>query len=363
MQIPIPCVLMRGGTSRGPYFLSSDLPSDKATRDAVLLSIMGSPDVRQIDGLGGATPLTSKVAIISPSSHPWAQVDYLFAQVSIEESVVDTSPSCGNMLAGVGPFAIEQGLVTAEEGETSVRIRNVNTDSLIEAIVQTPNKAVSYNGTTRIDGVPGCSAAILLNFSRVVGSKTGKLLPTNEVQTRIDGIDVTCLDVAVPMVIARARDLAKTGYENPMALEADREFMERLERIRRQAGKLMGLGDVRGRVVPKVALLSEPRLTGQINSRYFTPDRCHEAHAVTGAICVATCTVLFGSVADRLVKTSDELPERVVIEHPSGTIEVALRLQRNDHHLEVLSAGVVRTARRIFSGNVYVPGGLWNGQI
>lgn len=359
MQTAIPCVMMRGGTSRGPYFKASDLPTDSATRDRVLLAAMGSPDDRQIDGIGGATTLTSKVAIVSPSDHPQADVDYLFAQVSIDRAFVDTAPSCGNMLSGVGPFAIDSGYVTAQDGETLVRIRNVNTDSFIDAMIQTPSGQVEYEGTTAIDGVPGTAAPVVLNFQEVVGSKTGALLPTGNLIDTVEGIEVSCVDVAMPMVIMTATSLDKTGYESKVELDGDKEFFGRLESARLAAARLMGLGDVSGQVIPKVGLLAAPRDSGNITSRYFVPTACHAAHAVTGAICVSVCTALPGSVADGLARYDDDLPRQCVIEHPSGSIEVALDLQHDGERLQVNSAGVIRTTRKLFAGEVYVPAAVW----
>ena len=359
MLTAIPCMLMRGGTSRGPYFHASDLPADNTIRDQVLLAAMGSPDAQQIDGIGGATTLTSKVAIISPSDHPRAEVDYLFAQVSIDKAFVDTAPSCGNILAGVAPFAIENGLVEAQEGKTVVRIRNVNTDSLIEAVIQTPDGKVQYEGDTAIDGVPGTAAPVILNFSEIVGSKTGALLPTGNVRDVVQGVEVTCIDVAMPMVMVNAAAMGKTGYESKSALDSDRNFMTRLETIRLAAARLMGMGNVTGSVVPKFALLAPPRADGNITSRYFVPTACHAAHAVTGAICVGCCTALKGSVADGLAVHESFPPTRCRVEHPSGSIEIALDLAYDGDHLVVNSAGVLRTTRKLFTGLLYIPGGIW----
>ncbi|MES9969596.1 MAG: 4-oxalomesaconate tautomerase [Candidatus Thiodiazotropha sp.] len=361
MQTAIPCTMMRGGTSRGPYFKAADLPSDIETRDNVLLAVMGSPDSRQINGIGGATTLTSKVAIVSPSDHPQADVDYLFAQVSIDQAFVDTAPSCGNMLSGVGPFAIENALVKAEDGETLVRIRNVNTDSLIDAIVQTPGGQVEYEGSTVIDGVPGTAAPVALNFRQIVGTKTGALLPTGSAKEIIEGVEVTCIDVAMPMVIMAASSLGKTGYESKEELDGDKGFLTRMESIRLAAAHRMGLGDATGKVIPKVAVLAEPRHEGNLTSRYFVPAFCHAAHAVTGAICVAVTTAIKGSVADGLARVEQELPDRCVIEHPSGSILITLELDQIEGSLQVNSAGVIRTTRKLFSGEVYVPTAIWEG--
>src|SRR3954468_19392327 len=269
MQTKIPCVIMRGGTSRGPFFLLSDLPSDAKTRDEVLLSAMGSPHDYQVDGIGGARSLTSKVAMISRSKQPGADVDYLFAQVLIDQPIVDTKPNCGNMLIAVGPFAIEAGLVPAKDPETTVRIYNVNTKTLVEAIVQTPGGKVTYEGKAAIDGVPGTAAPVGINFKGGIGAVTGKLLPTGKPLDVIDGIEVSCVDVAMPTVFMRAEDFGKTGHETPEELDADKALFERMEAIRRKAGVLMGMGDVSTAVVPKIALLSKPRKGGTITSRYF----------------------------------------------------------------------------------------------
>ena len=251
LQTAIRCTFMRGGTSRGPYFHRGDLPESRDDAGRVLLAVMGSPDARQIDGLGGSTTLTSKVAIVSPAAPGSAQqVDYLFAQVSVDKAFVDFGPTCGNMLSGIGPFAIERGLVPAEEGETRVLIRAVNTGALVEAVVQTPGKRVTYAGDTRIAGVPGSAAPIVLNFADAVGGATGKLLPTGKALDVIEGVAVTCLDVAMPVVIARAADFGKTALESAKELDADKDFMARIEVVRRAAGLAMGMGDVAGKVMP-----------------------------------------------------------------------------------------------------------------
>jgi 2-methylaconitate cis-trans-isomerase PrpF len=353
---------MRGGTSRGPFFLASDLPSDPKQRDDVLLAAMGSPHEYQVDGIGGAMPLTSKVAIISRSKRDDADVDYLFAQVLVNEAIVDTKPNCGNMLVAVGPFAIEAGLVTARDPETVVRIFNVNTQSLVEAIVQTPAGRVTYEGTASIDGVRGTAAPVGLNFTSAIGSVTGKLLPSGKPLDVIDGVDVSCVDVAMPMILMRAEQLAKTGYETPNELDADKALMQRMEAIRRKAGVLMGLGDVSKAVVPKIGLLSAPRHGGTITSRYFVPYECHKAHAVTGTVCVASACAIPGTIASQLV-TLPAPPQGVVrIEHPSGMIAIDLDAEFRNANQTLRRAALVRTARRIFEGNVLVPRSVWSGK-
>jgi len=312
MQKAIPCTLMRGGTSRGPYFLRHDLPEDREAMGRVLLAAMGSPDARQIDGLGGATTLTSKVCIVSRAAAGEAQqVDYLFAQVSVDRAFVDWGPTCGNMLAGVGPFAIESGLVPAEEGETRVMIRAVNTGAMIEAVVQTPGKRVNYEGDTAIAGVPGTAAPIVLNFADAVGGATGKLMPTGNAIDVIDGVEVTCLDICMPVVIARARDFGKTARETAKELDADKDFMARIEAIRRKASLAMGMGDAEG--------------------------RAEGVAQITGA--------------DR---------ETIVLEHPTGSMEAVITTRRAaDGSREVISGGTLRTARRLMAGEVYVPARAW----
>jgi 4-oxalomesaconate tautomerase len=357
-QISIPCILMRGGTSKGPYFRMQDMPTDTMQRDRFLLAAMGSPDARQIDGIGGADTLTSKVAMVGPSGREGVDVDYLFAQVSVDKPVVDTAPSCGNILAGVGPFAIETGMVKPTGPETSVVIYNVNTDSRIEAIVQTPDGAVSYDGDTAIDGVPGTAAPIRLNFMDIVGSKTGALLPTGQLQEEIDGIAVTLIDVSVPMMILRAGDLGKTGYETPAELDADRAFFAQLEALRLEAGRRMGLGDVSDKVIPKAAMLAPPRTGGVVAARYFVPHKAHAAFAVTGGLCVATCAVLEGSVSDDLAIRPAGNDRMITIEHPAGIFEVALATTGSRRDLQVRSGGVIRTARKLMAGEVFAPAGV-----
>ncbi|RDE19845.1 4-oxalomesaconate tautomerase [Motiliproteus coralliicola] len=360
IQTAIPCTMMRGGTSRGPYFLANDLPRDPELRDQVLLAVMGSGHAQQIDGIGGGSSLSSKVAVVSVSQHPDADIDYLFAQVSVDEKSVDLSPSCGNILSGVGPFAIESGLVNADDEQTRVRVRNVNTDSMIELVVQTPGGQVDYEGETRIDGVEGSAAPILLNFLDVAGTKTGKLLPTGNLRDSFDGVEVSCVDASVPMVLIPATALGKQGDEAKTELDSDTELLARIERIRQQASWKMGLGDATGKVLPKVALLSKPRNGGTITSRYFVPDNCHAAHAVTGAICVASAAMLPGTITDELIDRPDTLNPEIGIEHPSGKIDLVLELAPGQSCPEIRRAGLIRTARKLFRGELYVPGRIWS---
>jgi 2-methylaconitate cis-trans-isomerase PrpF len=361
MQTKIPCVIMRGGTSRGPFFHASDLPADAPTRDAVLLAVMGSPHEIQVDGIGGAHSVTSKVAMISKSKQPGADVDYLFAQVKINEKIVDTKPNCGNMLVAVGPFAIEAGLVPARNGETTVRIFNVNTQSLVESIVQTPGGTVTYSGDAAIDGVPGTAAPIKLNFKTAIGSVTKKLLPTGKPSDVIDGIEVSCVDVAMPVILMRAEAFGKTGHETAAELDADKELFKRMEAIRRKAGALMGMGDVAKLVVPKIALLSTPRRGGTITSRFFVPDACHKAHPVTGTVCIASACAIPGTVAAQIAPLPPAPQGMTRIEHPSGVIIIDLDVDFASGKQELRRAALVRTARRIFEGHVCVPEQVWAG--
>lgn len=347
--IRIPCVLMRGGTSRGPVFHETDLPADPEQRDRVLVAALGSPHPLQVDGIGGGSPLTSKVAVVAKATRRDADVDYLFAQVSVDRAAVDTSPNCGNMLAAVGPFAIEAGLVPAEAGETLVRIYNRNTGSLIEAIVQTPAGAVAYDGDTRIDGVADSAAPVRLSFVEAAGAKTGALLPTGAPSEMIGDLRVTLVDYAMPMMLAAAADLGLSGDETPERLDADRPLMARLEAARRIAGWRMGLGDTAGLVVPKIGILSRPRHGGTLTSRYLVPDRCHRSHAVTGALCVAVASRVAGTVAFAAATAGSS--DEVVVEHPSGRIAIALQHASDG---TVARASLIRTARRLFDGHVNI---------
>jgi 2-methylaconitate cis-trans-isomerase PrpF len=348
--IRIPCVLMRGGTSRGPFFLAADLPAEAAQRDAVLVSVMGSGHELEIDGIGGGNPVTSKVAIVSRASVAGADVDYLFAQVKILERVVDTSPNCGNMLVGVGPFAIEAGLVRARDGVTPVRIHNVNTGKLVEARVCTPRGRVAYDGDVAIDGVPGTAAPVHLAFLDAAGAKTGALLPTGSPIDVIEGVEVSCVDAAMPVVIARASSLGKTGHEAAQALGDDLAFMARLERLRIEAGRRMGLADAADRVIPKPVLVAPAARGGTLAVRYFMPHACHGALAITGAVAVAMAAVTPGTVAASLAGAL-RVPAELELEHPSGRLSIRLEW-RADQAYPV--AFVVRTARRLFEGAVLI---------
>jgi 4-oxalomesaconate tautomerase len=348
----IPCLLIRGGTSKGAYFEAKDLPADAAERDDLLLRIMGSPDPRQIDGIGGGHPLTSKVAVISPSKDPNADVDYLFLQVSVDKAQVSDSQNCGNLLAGVGPFAVERGLVRADLERSRVRIRMVNSDSVATATFRTPGGEVQYAGDVAIDGVPGTAAPISLAFADTAGSTCGALLPTGQVVDTVDGVQVTCIDNGMPVVILDAADLGITGYESPETLEANNDFTDRLEHIRLQAGKLMGLGDVSKKTVPKMTLVSAPSGDGAVNTRTFIPFRCHTSIGVLGAVTVGTAARINGSVAQRLSRTTDNNVVR--IEHPTGFFDVEIDVRQDDSgEVQVDYAAALRTARKLFDGRVF----------
>lgn len=340
---------MRGGTSKGPFFLASDLPQDPAERDAALLAIMGSGHPLQIDGIGGGNPLTSKVAIISRSRDPRADVDYLFAQVRVDERIVDLTPNCGNMLAAVGPFAIEAGLVAATGRDTPVVIHNVNTNKIIEARVPTRDGKVTYLGDAEISGAPGRAAPIALSFADAAGALTGRLLPSGRAREVIDGVNVTCIDCAIPMVLMDARDFGKSGGEKPTELDGDAAFMTRLESVRLLAAERMGIHNASGRVVPKPVLISPPARDGTIRARYFMPHQCHTALATTGAVGIATACATPGTIAAELVGLAAP-PKTITIEHPSGVLDVSLTRDADGD----IVAGLVRTARRLFEGRVFL---------
>ncbi|MNZ46771.1 4-oxalomesaconate tautomerase [compost metagenome] len=355
-QTRIPCLLMRGGTSKGAYFLASDLPAQQEQRDRVLLAAMGSPDPRQIDGLGGADPLTSKVAIVQTSMRPDADVDYLFAQVLVDEPRVDYGQNCGNILAGVGPFAIERGLVAACGEVTPVRIFMENTGQIAVARVPTPGGRVEYAGAARIDGVPGSAAPLVVDFQDVAGSSCGALLPTGNARDTFDGIEVTCIDNGMPVVLLRAEDLGRSGYESREELDADSALKARLESIRLQAGPRMNLGDVRLRNVPKMCLIAPPRDGGAIATRSFIPHRCHASIGVFGAVSAATACLVEGSVAAPAAHIPGGEVQRLSVEHPSGEFTVELRLQDG----KLAGCGLMRTARLLFDGVVCVPESVWS---
>lgn len=387
MQTPIPCLFIRGGTSKGPFFKESDLPSDKATRDRVLLSVMGSPDKRQIDGLGGAHPLTSKVAIVRKSTQPGVDIDFLFAQLQPDKDSVDTTPNCGNMLAGVVPFALETGLVQAQGDTSTFRVLTLNTDMACDITVQTPLQTatnggnasketasgkcyVEYAGDARIDGAPGSSAPITINFLDTAGSVCSSLLPTGQVKDTItvtgEGfapftLDVTCIDNGMPLVVFKASDLGRTGYESAAELNADDDLKKRIEALRLQISLKMGLGDVAQKNYPKMTLIAPPRDGGSITTRSFIPHVCHDAIGVLAAVTVGTACVLKGSVCDGVAVMQPGATQHVSVEHPTGEFSVALETDPNNPQ-NVTKAALLRTARLLMRGEVMVPHAVWAGR-
>ena len=357
----IPATLMRGGTSKGLYFNVRDLPAERAIRDRVLLAAMGSPDVRQIDGVGGAHPLTSKVAVIGPATRVDADVDYLFLQVVVDKAEVSDSQNCGNILAGVGPWAIENGLVPVAGPTTPVRIHMVNTRSIAVAHVPTPNGAVEYEGDARIDGVPGTAAGISIDFLDVAGSSCGSLFPTGNVSDRIEGVELTCIDNGMPVVLLDAKDFGISGEEPPEALEANAALKARVEKIRLAVGPRMNLGDVTKKTVPKMSLLSPARSGGDLNTRTFIPHRVHEAIGVLGAVSVATACRVAGTVAARMTGRAGSTGlRRLEIEHPTGFFTVEVDVTSDGGDIKVRRSALLRTARKLMRGEVFVPSAAWS---
>jgi 4-oxalomesaconate tautomerase len=361
VQTRIPFIQMRGGGSKGLYLHASDLPDDDSLRNAALVAAMGE-GARQIDGLGGADPLTSKVAIISPSSHDDADVDYLFVQVVVGKDTVDTTQICGNILAGVAPFAIEQGVVDAVEGTTSVRIHMLNSGSLCEVDVSTPGGEVSYEGDVRIDGVPGTAAPVLCNYLDVAGSATGSLLPTGKILDQVNGVDVSCIDNGMPVVVMRAADMGITGYESRDELNANDDLKTQLEAIRLELGPLMNLGDVSAKVVPKMSMIAPPVAGGHVCSRTFIPHVCHASIGVLGAVSVATACLIPDSVAEGIAAVPDGRVKNMSVEHPSGEFSVQLTVDGSEDLPEITRVGLLRTARKLAEGTLYVPASIWNGE-
>ncbi len=359
-QTGIPFLFMRGGTSRGPYFRKDSLPDDQSTLSDVLIHLIGSGHPLNIDGIGGGNPVTTKVAILSNSDDQWADIDYFFAQVSVEDKQVDYRPTCGNILSGVGPAALEMGLIEPHETMTSINIKAVNTGARIIAKVPTPQGKVTYEGDTAIDGVPGVGAPIELQFLDVVGNLTGSLLPTGKLIDTIDSIPVTCMDVTMPMVIARAADFGLSGYESADKLNENRSFFERMETIRIEAGKRMGLGDVSNLVIPKVGLLAPAKSNGTICTRYFMPWKCHPSMAVTGSQCLASCVLTAGTIAHDMADIPTDIPARIILEHPSGQLEVIIDYKNESDGFKLYSAGLTRTARKLAEGHVFIPPRVWN---
>jgi 4-oxalomesaconate tautomerase len=356
MQKAIPCLLMRGGTSKGTYFLASDMPTDTAERDKALLGIMGSPDKRQIDGLGGAHPLTSKVAVIKKSDRPGVDVDYLFLQVFVDEAKVSSSQNCGNILAGVGPFAIEQGLVQANDGETVVTVYMENTDSIAKQRILTPGRQVEYAGSAAIDGVPGTHAPIMIEFLDVAGSSCGALFPTGNFVDEVNGLKVTMVDNGMPVVMIDARDLGLAGDESIEALEGNAELKQTIEALRLACGPLMNLGDVKDKTVPKMTIVSPPQHGGLINTRSFIPHRVHDAVGVLAAASVATAANIPGAVGHDLANIPTGQRRMCEVEHPTGSMGVEVELDADPKVLVPKSTSIMRTARLLMAGTAYYLG-------
>ena len=369
-QTAIPCLLMRGGTSKGPFFKAADLPQDLATRDRVLLAALGSPDARQIDGIGGAHPLTSKVGIVSLSQEAGVDLDFLFAQLQPDKDTVDTTPNCGNMLAAVLPFALETGMVQPQGESTTLRVLTRNTGMQCDITVDTRGGVVQYEGSARIDGAPGTSAPVTINFLDTAGSVCDGLLPTGRVKDRVTvnapgmesfALDVTCIDNGMPLVIFRAADVGCSGYEDAAALNADVALKARIEALRLQVSVLMGLGDVSKKNYPKMTLIAPPRAGGTLSTRSFIPHVCHDAIGVLAAVTVGTACVMPGSVCDGVAVMPDQgLEQTVSVEHPTGEFSVALGLDPAKPH-NVTRAALLRTARLLMRGEVLVPASVWDG--
>lgn len=341
---------MRGGTSKGGYFLKSDLPADTAARDAFLLGVMGSPDPRQIDGMGGADPLTSKVAVVSKSERPGVDVDYLFLQVFVDQAIVTDAQNCGNILAGIGPFAIERGLVAAQDGETRVTIFMENTGQVAVASVQTPGGKVSYAGDAKIDGVPGSHAPVPLEFRDTAGSSCGALLPSGNPVDIVNGVPVTLIDNGMPCVVMKAEDVGITGYEDRDALDADTVLKAKIEAIRLAVGEKMNLGDVKEKSIPKMMLVAPPRDGGAVTVRSFIPHRAHATIGVLGAVSVATACLIPGSPAAEVAQIPEGSRKTLSVEHPTGEMSCVLEL---DDAGDVATAALLRTARKLMDGVVF----------
>jgi 4-oxalomesaconate tautomerase len=357
-QTGIPCYIMRGGTSKGLYFLAEDLPKVPSERNHILLKLMGSPDERQIDGLGGAHPLTSKVAIVGKSARPDADVDYLFLQVVVDKAEVSDAQNCGNLLAGVGPFAIEKNLIIASKPYTDVRIHMLNTGANAIARIQTPHEQVNYKGEASIDGVPGMAAPILIDFVDIAGSSCGQLLPTGNTQDVILDVPVTCIDNGMPVVLLNSASFGLSGAESPAELESDSALKNKIEAIRLAAGKLMNLGNVSKKTIPKMSLISPALQGGLLNTRTFIPHRVHEAIGVLGSVSVATACVLQGTIANDLINQSfSDGTINIIVEHPTGqfTVEMEVSGTSDISHFSVQRAAFLRTARVLMRGEAMLP--------
>ena len=362
MQQSIPVMQFRGGSSKGLFFKAEDLPVDETERNKIVLAAMegvGHGDPRQIDGLGGATSLTSKAAVVSLSKTPGVDLDYLFLQIVIGKGKIAIAQTCGNILAGVVPFAIESGMIPAASPTTTAKVQLMNTGGVCEVLVETPDGKVNYAGNGKVDGVPGTSAPIICNYLETQGSTCGTLFPTGNLSDIVDGIEVTCIDNGMPEIILRANDLGISGYESPNELDNNETLKKKLESIRLQMGPKMNLGDVRDKTIPKMCIISAPQNGGDINTRTFIPHVCHEAIGVLGAVSVATAYVIKGTIAFEILYTKTRTPEniksKISVEHPSGEFTVNLELSFEKNGVAINKSGVMRTARLLSSGLVYIP--------
>lgn len=357
MQISIPVMLFRGGSSKGLFFKAADLPADENERNRMMLAAMEgitNGDPRQIDGLGGGSSLTSKVAIVSSSASPDADLDYLFLQVVVGKGQISTIQTCGNMLAGVLPFAIEAGLIKAQHPATSAKINMLNTAGICEVIVQTPNGVIEYAGNAKVDGVPGTASPVICNYLETVGSTCGALLPTGNSKDIIDGVEVTCVDNGMPVVLMRASDFDLNGNESKESLEANESLRQKVEHIRLRAGSLMNLGDVTGQTIPKMCLISPTQELGALNTRMFIPHVVHDAIGVLAAVSVATACIIPGTVTEGIAHF-EKGAHLFSIEHPSGEFTVNLDYELTDRHPNIIRSGVIRTARLLSRGKVFIP--------
>jgi 4-oxalomesaconate tautomerase len=359
MQTKIPCVLMRGGTSKGPFFKASDLPDDPVLRDQVLIAAMGSPDARQIDGVGGANPLTSKVAIVKRSERNGVDLDYLFVQVVVDEPRVSIKQNCGNMLAGVGAFAVQEGMIEARGDETTLTVFMENSGSLADVTFATPGGQPEYDGDARIDGVPGTASPVMTNFRGTEGSTCGALLPTGNLLDTVNGIEVTCIDNGMPCVIFEASAVGRTGYESRDDLNADAELKKIVEALRLEVGPMMNLQDVGSLTVPKMTLVAPPRNGGSITTRSFIPHDCHAAIGVFAAVSVATACIMEGSTASRVATIPDGERKMFSMEHPAGEMSVEMEFEGSAEAPVIKRAALLRTARRLFEGQILVSDSIW----
>ncbi|MFK8031908.1 MAG: 4-oxalomesaconate tautomerase [Gammaproteobacteria bacterium] len=341
---------MRGGTSKGGYFLKHDLPKDERERNQLLLRIMGSPDSRQIDGMGGADPLTSKVAVVSLSERPGIDVDYRFLQVFVDKALVSDQQNCGNILAGVGPFAIERGLVSATSDSTEVSIFMENTGQVAVATVSTPAGEITYSGDARIDGVPGTAAPVPLEFRDTAGSSCGSLLPSGQPVDVVDGVPVTLIDNGMPCVVMKACAVGASGYESREDLDKATALKARIEAIRLSVGERMNLGDVSEKTVPKMMLVAPPRNGGALTVRSFIPHRAHASIGVLGAVSVATACLIEGSAIAGVADIPDGTKKAMSIEHASGETTCVMETDSNGI---VKRSAMLRTARKLMDGKVY----------